>query len=480
MMENVIQGIGEVVWTVIDWFQEPEESELDAWIQEECGHTTFPDKRHQKRLVEMMRGAAERCSGKVSVVFEEAASREGAYRWLENIAIQADDLGIEVACAERCRKEKFVFVPMDGTSLNLADPSGRKNFGSVGTNHAGARGLKVMMSLAVSPQGVILGIPGTQFWARDSNPKEPGYKRDLDEKELKYWVQTMQKVQTTMQENAPDCRFWFQLDREADAWPILTALEKTGGNFTVRGSSNRRLCGEGPRYIQDALKKAPLQGEIEISLPRRPGSPPHQAILEIRCAALTLDLKDRKTDRHLPFPVNVVWVREKADAPFGLEWTLLTNAEVDTLQKAQEVVHGYTQRWKIEEFFKTWKSGACDVEQTQLHSMQSVTKWVLFMASLAVRIERLKTLSRSQPDLPATTELSEPEIEALILLKRKHKKRTETISSSTPSLGQAVLWIAELGGYTGKSSGGPPGSITIRRGLLRLFPAAEMYAILSS
>jgi hypothetical protein len=36
------------------------------------------------------------------------------------------------------------------------------------------------------------------------------------------------------------------------------------------------------------------------------------------------------------------------------------------------------------------------------------------------------------------------------------------------TIGAAVEWIARLGGYTGKSSGGPPGAITIGRGLERL------------
>ena len=34
--------------------------------------------------------------------------------------------------------------------------------------------------------------------------------------------------------------------------------------------------------------------------------------------------------------------------------------------------------------------------------------------------------------------------------------------------------IADLGGYTGKSSGGPPGTITIGRGLQRICDAAEL------
>ena len=94
------------------------------------------------------------------------------------------------------------------------------------------------------------------------------------------------------------------------------------------------------------------------------------------------------------------------------------------------------------------------------------------MVAVASRIERIKRLSRQQPNEPASVELSPHEIRALIKLKRLQKKRTETISDAEPSIEQATRWLAELGGYTGKSSGGPPGSITIRRGLDYIAPVA--------
>ena len=37
-----------------------------------------------------------------------------------------------------------------------------------------------------------------------------------------------------------------------------------------------------------------------------------------------------------------------------------------------------------------------------------------------------------------------------------------------PSLVDVVRWIAQEGGYTGKSSGGPPGAIVLSRGMERL------------
>ena len=109
--------------------------------------------------------------------------------------------------------------------------------------------------------------------------------------------------------------------------------------------------------------------------------------------------------------------------------------------------------------------------------MDHVLRWATMLAAIAMRVERLKPLARTQPDLPADIALSQIEIEALRIAKTRIKKCTETIpTTGMPSIGQAVRWIAELGGYTGKSSGGPPGSITIARGFERLLIWADAFA----
>jgi len=41
-------------------------------------------------------------------------------------------------------------------------------------------------------------------------------------------------------------------------------------------------------------------------------------------------------------------------------------------------------------------------------------------------------------------------------------------------LAKATLWLAEIGGYTGKSSGGPPGSTTLARGLAQVQAAVRV------
>jgi hypothetical protein len=189
----------------------------------------------------------------------------------------------------------------------------------------------------------------------------------------------------------------------------------------------------------------------------------------VRTHKVTLLLRNKKNGKLMPTSFNVVWAREVNNVPPNekpLDWMLFTNYPVDTLEQARQVIYGYSQRWRIEDFHRTWKSGHCDIESSQLRSQHALKKWATVMAAVAMRVERIKLLARTQPDLPASVELSPTEIRALLLMKRKYAKRTEQITDDMmPTIAQATEWIARLGGYTGKSSGGPPGSITIGRGL---------------
>jgi hypothetical protein len=195
-------------------------------------------------------------------------------------------------------------------------------------------------------------------------------------------------------------------------------------------------------------------------------------------------MRERSGLPHRTIQLTMVEAREVRTTPHGespLHWQLWTNRRVESFEEAKEVVQSYVYRWRIEELHKTWKSGACDVEGSQLRSVGAVVKWATIMAAVAARIERLKNRSRKEPRIPASAELSEHEIRALIFFKRQYKKSTETITDEMPTLAQAVFWLAEIGGYTGpKSSGGPPGSITIRRGLEHIRPGAAIFEALAA
>jgi hypothetical protein len=153
-----------------------------------------------------------------------------------------------------------------------------------------------------------------------------------------------------------------------------------------------------------------------------------------------------------------------------IEWLLLSTHPIRTKRDLRAIVDGYALRWRIEEFHRVWKRGLCRVEDTQLRSKQAVFKWATILASVASRAMRLTHLARQEPDIPAEKELTPYELEALIAL-----RRPKGVSlSDKPTLGQAVRWIADLGGYTGPWNG-PPGATVIGRGLDDVLAAARAF-----
>lgn len=454
--------------------------QAQTWAEREFGDAALGDERRTRRLVEIAAGALRRPAGRVTEVFGTDAGRQGAYDFLENEAVSAGAI-LEAAVratVRRVAKQPYAFVAIDGTSLSLIDPHGTKNFGAIGAYKDGGRGLKLLHAYVIDRQGIPSGMSCQIWWARpDAHIKKKQF-RPLRTKETKHWLEAIDETAKRFEQHAKGTRPWFLLDREGDCWPTLKRLVDGAALFTVRSCWDRRLktAPDEPRvYLRETLRQTRRRYVSYIDVPAAAGRKARRARLEVRATSVVLDLKDGWWKRRYKRALNAVLVRERGTTPKGekaIEWQLLTSHPIKTVEDLKLVVFSYTQRWRIEELHKTLKSGACRVEETQLQTKDRVIKWATIMVAVASRIERIKRLSRERPNEPASLELSEHEIRALIKLKRIHKKRTETISDDEPSIELATRWLAELGGYTGKSSGGPPGSITIRRGLDYIAPLA--------
>ena len=95
-------------------------------------------------------------------------------------------------------------------------------------------------------------------------------------------------------------------------------------------------------------------------------------------------------------------------------------------------------------------------------------KWFTLLGTVASRAERIKQLSRAEPDALASIELTDVEIVALITAKRLIKTSVEKVPDGVPTLEVATRWIADLGGYAGHYKGYKPGATTIMRVLQEL------------
>lgn len=434
--------------------------------------------RRTKRLVAVAAAAAAKPAGKVTEVLHAASAREAAYRLMSNDAVSATAIAdaARLATAQRAGGMPFVYAPLDQTDLRVTDRDDAKHLGRIGDASSTSRGLQVMSAIGVAPDGTPLGMLGQVMWAREPARRQQGKdRRPPEERESIHWLECIERACTAL---AGTTRPWFQIDRAADSWQVLLEAQRQDCFLTVRSSSNRRLRREGseqPHLWDELAKQAPL-GSYNLDVVGTPNRKPRIANMLLQASEPTLNMQLWPVSkRRIETTVWAVRAVEVGTTPAGeqpIEWTLLTTYPVRSLVDAHAVVAGYTTRWLVEQFHKTWKSGACNVEDTQLGEAENIERWATILASVAMRLLRLTYLGRRRPELPATVELNRAEIDAVILLRKPKGIRR----GSTPIVGDVVRWIAELGGYTGKSSGGPPGAIVLSRGLAQIRPVAQILA----
>lgn len=474
--------------------------DLKRWSRLTFGGARLGDVRRTERLVEMAACAAAHPDGRVSHAIRGAAERQAAYDFLEG------DLGshravvdaMGEASARSCRGLSWVLVPVDASTLSLLDdyddPARTNDFGLVGSARDGARGVHVVSALVLSLHGEVRGVGDMRWWSRGLRPHRRSRARresaPLAQTELGRWAEAIEATRERLHDHSRDTTPWFLLDRGGDSWRLMAWLHEGRYHFTVRARADRNVLDERTQTARSrgarrgsqpveaatkALRRGPCLGTVKIAVRPREGRPAREASLVVRAARVTLLLRNPCAWNPIPVPVWAVWAREVGRLPRGaerIEWLLWTTEPARDLSEAARIVNHYVLRWRIESWHRAWKSD-CNAERMELHSVEAVARWGSILGAVAARIERLKQLARTSPDLPATTELSPYELRALVVLKRMEVRKRATIEDN-PTLGRAVRWIADLGGYDGRPAVRPPGATVIKRGLESVILVAKV------
>ena len=171
--------------------------EAGIWAQEEFGEAELGNVMRRERLLAMASRAFERPSGVVSEVIRNPTEQEAAYRFLRSKHTDHQEIGRSAFCATavRCKDEKLVIVPVDGTNITVPWAHGTTAFGPVGTSAQKVRGVETMSAIALTEAGTPLGICGQQWWVRrDKDPEKKAESlklRPFHQKETRYWLSCM-------------------------------------------------------------------------------------------------------------------------------------------------------------------------------------------------------------------------------------------------------------------------------------------------
>lgn len=451
---------------------------------EEFCDLNLGDRRLNKRFIKVIEGMSKAPHGVVQQSQKSWSNMIGAYRLLGNSKVKNEEIlrAHREQTLARMSGYKRVIAIQDTSSLCYSNLLDTKGLGSIAMGGRGkfSKGILLHTTIAVTTAGTPLGLLDQTQWSRGILTEED----ELFESERYRWHKGIKR--------AAEGNFTEVIcvgDREADGSDFFAVSAREGVKFVVRAKERLRKSGvHNGKSIVDVLNEQPSAGEMILNVrtqkKQKPGDKrlrprfSRKAKLKIRFAEIQLrtqassaTIKATSEERS----VRAVLV-EEINPPKGFDsicWLLFTNLKVNTFEQATDVLEIYKVRWEIENFHKILKS-ACNVEKAQLEQADSMKRLITILSIVAWRLHVLTKLQREDPMLACTEVLTEQEWQALFVVFNKSKN----FPKKPPSIKQATLWIAQLGGFIGRKSDGEPGSITLWRGWKRLIHYTEMYAVM--
>jgi len=456
----------------------------EQWVMRQYRSLDLPDKRLEDRCLRIAMDLTENPSGSLNQASDDWGQAKAAYRFIENPRLTAEDLQtpIGAAAAKACAHHQTILAIQDTTTLSFDSARQAEGLGAINDSSA-ARGMFFHPVLAIQPDGLAIGLLDQQCWCRGTKVAHQAKKRTerpVLEKESGKWLKGVANASLTLKSNVPPeerPKVIHVFDREGDVHEACELIEVLQDEAVIRCTHNRRAIRSDGRkgLAHQLIRQSPVLGKITIDLPGKTKEKKRTADLQLRAVTLTLNpRKDKHPDRR-PITLTLVEAFEP-DPPEGikpLHWLLWTTISALDFDRAIEIMHIYTLRWKIEEFFYALKQGR-RIEKVQFQSADRLAKALSLYSAVAVRLLICRDLARLHPENPCPDMLAEVEWKALwtyIHQKPPSKKQ------KPPTIRQAGLWIGRIGGHLNRKSDGRPGLKTLWQGFQGLVLLTRMFAI---
>lgn len=453
--------------------QEVAAAQSDRWIESELAGCKFKDARHGKRLRKLLEQLAENIGGSIPWACQDWANTKAAYRFFSNSRISEKEILAGHFQATRDRlaaTDALILMLHDTTEFTF-----HRNDVQLGILHKSRLpnqahyivcGILMHSSLAVTSEGLPLGLAAVKFWTRNEFKGCNALKKKInptrvpiEQKESYRWLENM-KQSTALFEDPRRCVHIG--DRESDIYELFCTAQAVGTHFLFRTCVDR-LAGDGEHTIADEMKEVPVQGLHRIEVRNHKGEV-SEAILEIRYRRLLVLPPIGKQKQYPELVLTVLYAQERG-TPQGrerIDWKLITDLPVRSRAEAIEKLEWYAMRWKIETLHKILKSG-CKAEESKLRTAERLVNLVAVLCILSWRVYWITMMNRTAPDAPPAVAFTELE---LWLLDELVDDKAGKVPQRT--LTTYLIKLARLGGYLARAHDPPPGNKVMWRGLSRL------------
>ena len=443
------------------------------------------DERLNKRLPRLLEQLAGQPAASISAACNDPHQAKAAYRFIGNDEVTTEAITTithEVTIKNIITaKPSVLLIPEDTTELDYSSLNATEGLGSIGGNK-NFKGLYVHTAIAMSESGEVYGLLAQKLWSRPHENFGVAVDRakiPIEEKESYKWLETMDNSQRGL----PEDIFAVHIcDREGDIYEFFCKAGEINANYLCRMQYNRIIDDEnGNKRLNDYIAATPTTGQITVHIARDSHTkrPARDAKLEIKHGKCTIPKpRNLSKNNELPECIEVYFVSAVEIVPpkgqKGISWQLITNVPTESLEDAVTRIQWYTQRWKIETFHRTLKSG-CKVEELQSETADKLMKLIAIYSIIALQIMFLGYLARTCPDESCEICLTEDEWKILYRVANKTKKTPE----KPPTVYETVVMIAKLGGFLARKSDGFPGVTVIWRGLTSFYTILDAVPFLA-
>lgn len=457
-----------------------DDDEVAGSLNRELAACRFEDARVGRRFKKLVRQLSRNIGQPIPLACQDWANTKAAYRFLSNRRVNEAAI---LAGHFQATRERAAAV--DGPILVLHDTTEftfpRDSVEAIGIlktsftgwakdgrpRHHTLCGILMHSSLAVTVEGLPLGLTAIKFWTRSKFKGTNALKRSInptrvpiEEKESIRWLENL-KQSTDLVADASRCVHIG--DRESDIYELFCAAEESGTKFLLRTCVDR-LAEDGQRTISAVMKAAKVKATHRIETRDGKGAV-SEATVQIKYQRLRVHPPIGKQKNYPALTLTIIHAQEQI-TPTGrekIDWKLITNLPVRSRKDALEKLSWYAMRWKIETFHKILKSG-CNAEASKLRTAERIVNLIAVFCILSWRIFWMTMMNRLALTASPLTALTSTETQVLdVLIKDSTNGRR-----AKPKLNCYLTKIARLGGYLARAKDPPPGNTVMWRGLSRL------------
>ena len=447
-------------------------NEYESYEKAELG-----DERLGKRLARLLKQLSSKPEASISASSQDPCQAKATYRFVGNEEVTAEaitkithDVTIGNIVAA---KPPVLLIPQDTSGISYNTLRATSGLGSMG-NNKNALGIQLHSAVAIGEGGEVFGLLAQKIWVRP--PEDFGQsggsraRVPIEEKESYKWLETMESAEGAFPEGTMAVHI---CDREGDIYELFCKAEEIGANYLCRRTYDRNIeeDEDGLKKLDDFMDSLPEAGRVVIRIPRDSHTDRKERDAEVAIRFGKRQIKKPHKlagNKDLPESIEVYVISAVETSPMPgqgkILWRLITNVPTVSYEDALTRIQWYTQRWKIETFHRTLKSG-CKVEELQSDTAEKLMKLIAIYSIIALQIMLLTYVARTRPDESCEICLTEDEWKILYRVANK----TKALPAKPPTVHEAVVMIAKLGGFLGRKSDGFPGVTVIWRGLSNLY-----------